>query len=158
MKTHLTRIRGHYLLKKFPGKGGWTYAEIPELTPDASNPFGWVTISGTIDAVTVRRHKLMPMGNGRLFLSLKSSLRKQLGKEAGDRIRVDLFVDATPVDTPREILDCLALEPVPVRKAYDALSESKRKHFLDWIYAARTEPTKARRIAKMIDQLLTAQS
>ena len=48
------------LLKKFPGKGGWTYAEVPEIAPDPSNPFGWVQVRGSIDHYAIGPYKLMP--------------------------------------------------------------------------------------------------
>ena len=60
-----------YLLKKFPGKGGWTYAEIPEVLQDKDNPFGWVKVSGNIDGYELKQYKLMPMGNGKLFYRLR---------------------------------------------------------------------------------------
>jgi len=42
-------VNNTYLLKKFPGKGGWTYASIPEVLQDKKVPFGWVKVCGTID-------------------------------------------------------------------------------------------------------------
>ena len=33
-------------LQKFAGKGGWTYARIPEIMPDKKTPFGWVKSKG----------------------------------------------------------------------------------------------------------------
>jgi hypothetical protein len=35
-----------YTLQRFQGKGGWTYAEIPEVAQDKSTPFGWVKVRG----------------------------------------------------------------------------------------------------------------
>jgi hypothetical protein len=29
-----------YLLEKFQGKGGWTYASIPDISQDKHSPFG----------------------------------------------------------------------------------------------------------------------
>ncbi len=33
-------VNKNYLLEKFPGKGGWTYALIPEILPDKHVHFG----------------------------------------------------------------------------------------------------------------------
>lgn len=66
---------GFYMLEKFPGKGGWTYAEIPELVQDKTKPFGWLTVKGTVDDYVLNQYKLMPMGNGKLFLPLKRAIR-----------------------------------------------------------------------------------
>lgn len=37
-------VNATYLLKKFPGKRGWTYAEIPEVLQNKNNLFGWVKV------------------------------------------------------------------------------------------------------------------
>jgi hypothetical protein len=66
------------VLQKFPGKGGWTYAEIPELLQNKNTAFGWVTVKGSIDSFEINQYKLMPMGNGKLFLPVKASIRKKI--------------------------------------------------------------------------------
>jgi len=66
METPLAKNR--YLLEKFPGKGGWTYAAIHGIPQDKKAPFGWVRVKGTIDGYVFRHYHLMPMGNGKLFL------------------------------------------------------------------------------------------
>lgn len=60
-----------YLLERTPGNGGWTYAPIPEVPQDKKAPFGWVKVKGSIDGVEIKKHHLMPMGNGELGLSVK---------------------------------------------------------------------------------------
>jgi hypothetical protein len=64
-----------YRLEKFPGKGGWTFARIPEILPDKKAHFGWVKVRGTIDGYEIRKYHLMPMGNGSLFLPVKAEIR-----------------------------------------------------------------------------------
>jgi len=137
------------LLEKFPGKGGWTFARIPEIKQDKSNPFGWVKVKGTIDGYEINQYKLMPMGNGQLFLPVKASIRKIIQKEAGDYIMVTLHPDNDPVITPDELLDCLTDEP----KAYQQFlrfSEGQQKEYIDWIYTEKKESTRIERMAKTI--------
>ena len=69
------------LLQKFPGKGGWTYAELPEFAQNPDNPFGWLTVSGSIDGFVLEKVKLMPMGDRKLFLPVKAEIRKKIKKE-----------------------------------------------------------------------------
>lgn len=71
-------VKAQYLLKKFPGKGGWTYIEIPEVKQNRSNPFGWVKVKGLIDNYELKQYKLMPTGNGKLFLPVKATIRKKI--------------------------------------------------------------------------------
>ncbi|MFK8005595.1 MAG: YdeI/OmpD-associated family protein [Saprospiraceae bacterium] len=153
MKKEKPLIDKEYLLQKFPGKGGWTYAAIPEILQNKEKSFGWVTVRGSIDAYKLKQYKLMPMGNGQLFLPVKAQIRKKIKKEAGDFVHVILYPDESPVETPQEILDCFEMEPKSSLKTYLNFSEGERKVYLDWIYSAKKEETKAERIAKMMERL-----
>lgn len=142
-----------YKLEKFPGKGGWTYAQVPEIPAHKHNHFGWVKVKGFIDDHEIRQYHLMPMGNGKLFLPVKASIRKKIKKEAGDWVRVILFADESSLEIPGELLDCLRDEP----KAHDLFfkfSEADQKAYTDWIYSAKKMETRAGRIAITIERLL----
>lgn len=141
-----------YLLEKYPGKGGWTFARIPEIKQDRHAHFGWVKIRGTIDGFEIRKYHLMPMGDGNLFLPVKAEIRKKIKKEAGDFVRVILFPDNEPLEIPEEMLLCLRDEPKAF-KFFKSLSESEQKFYIQWIYSAKREETKINRLAKSIDRL-----
>jgi hypothetical protein len=53
----------------------------------------------------------MPMGNGKLFLPVKASIRKKIKKQEGDWIKVILFPDNDPLPVPSELQECLIDEP-----------------------------------------------
>lgn len=146
-------VDGEYLLKKFPGKGGWTYAEIPEIAQNKENPFGWVTVSGRIDGFELKKYKLMPMGNGQLFLPVKAEIRKNIQKQAGDVVHVQLSVDESPQEIPDELLECFKLEDSRLLITFTGFSQSEQKAYLDWIYAAKSEEKKADRIVEMMRRL-----
>lgn len=135
-----------YLLEKFPGKGGWTFARIPEIKQDESKPFGWVTVKGSIDDVPFEKYKLMPMGNGQLFLPVNAALRKKIAKQAGDYITVSIYPDDGPLELPDDLATCLKDEPI-VFKNFIHFKESFQKEYLDWIKAAKKESTRIDRIA-----------
>lgn len=141
------------LLRKFPGKGGWTYAEVPEIAPDPANPFGWVQVRGSIDGFALSRYKLMPMGHGHLFLPVRAEIRKAIGKQAGDYVFVTLYPDASQAPVPEEIAACFKNEPPLVAETFASFSPGERKAYLDWIGQARTEQTRADRIARMMARL-----
>jgi hypothetical protein len=146
-------INGSYLLQKFPGKGGWTYAAIPEIVQDKCNPFGWVKVSGTIDGYVLKQYKLMPMGEGKLFLPVKAEIRKRIGKQAGDMVHIILYPDVTPLEIPEELIACFQTESFQIYDTFLSFTEGERKAYLDWIYDAKTEETKVERITKMMDRL-----
>lgn len=146
-------VDAKYLLQKYPGKGGWTYAAIPEIVQNKKNPFGWVKVRGFIENYELKQHKLMPMGNGQLMLSVKAAIRKKIHKEAGDYVHIILFPDESKLQIPAEIIACFEDEPKKTYAIFCSYTEGEQKAYLDWIYAAKTEETKANRILKMMDRL-----
>ena len=143
----------HYLLEKYPGKGGWTYALIPEIPQDKKSYFGWVKVRGTIDGYEIRKCNLMPNGKGNLFLSVRAEIRKAIKKQVGDTIHVVLYSDIEPLEVPQEFLECIS-EELKAYEVFKSLSESEQKLYIDWIYSAKTEETKANRIGDCIDRLI----
>ncbi len=153
MKEEKPLADGDYLLQKFPGKGGWTYTEIPEIKQNRKSPFGWVRVKGSIDGYPLSQYKLMPMGNGKLFLPVKAAIRKKIGKQEGDTVRVILYADDSPVEIPEELMLCFESEPGELFGTFTGLPEGERKSIIDWIYDAKTEATKTNRIVKLMDRL-----
>lgn len=153
MKTETPLVDSEYLLEKFPGKGGWTYAAIPEILQNKNNPFGWVKVRGFVDEFELKQYKLMPMGNGKLFLPVKAQIRKKIRKEAGDWVKVVLYSDESPLEIPEEIIACFKNEPQKIYETFLSFTEGEQKTYIDWIYEAKTEDTKADRIVKMMDRL-----
>lgn len=156
MNTDEQLVDKEYLLEKFPGKGGWTYARIPEIAPGKHTHFGWVRVRGSIDSYAISNYHLMPMGNGQLFLPVKAAIRKQIKKQAGDYVRVTLFADNLPTEIPEELRLCLADEPKALA-AFLSYADGEQKAFVEWIYNAKTEATRVERIAKTIGKLLKGQ-
>jgi hypothetical protein len=146
-------VNKKYLLEKFPGKGGWTFAKIPEILQDKKAHFGWVKVRGAIDGYEIRKYHLMPMGNGNLFLPVKAEIRKKIKKKEGDWVHVILYTDNEPLEVPDEMRMCLEDEP-KAHKFFKSLSESEQKFYIQWIYSAKKEETKIDRMAKAINRLL----
>ncbi len=146
-------VNKEYLLEKFPGKGGWTFAAIPEISQDKKAPFGWVKVRGSIDNYEFRNYKLMPMGNGKLFLPLKAAIRKKLEKQAGDYVKVILYKDEKPLEIPNELVLCLKDEPLAY-ETFFKLKEGEQKAFIDWIYSAKKDETKVERTATTINKVI----
>lgn len=147
------QINKEYRLQKFEGKGGWTYALIPEIPQSKKNPFGWVTVSGFINDFELKHYKLMPFGNGLLFMPVKASIRKIIGKQAEDIVHIKLSVDDSPVEIPEEIIACFKNEPPEVYNSFLDFTVGEQKAYIDWIYEAKKEETKVKRIVKMLEQV-----
>lgn len=142
-----------FLIEKFPGKGGWTYISIPQIPASKNSPFGWVRISGYIDNYEIKQFKLMPMGNGKLFLPLKVSIRKTIKKEQGDTVRVKVYIDETPTELTEELLECFANEDHRLLEMFKKLPSFEQKAIIQNIYDAKNEDDKAYRISKLFKSL-----
>lgn len=142
-----------YKLEKYPGKGGWTFARIPEILQDKTKPFGWVKVSGNIDGYVITQCHLMPMGNNELFLPVRAEIRKKIGKQEGDMVHIQLYPDDAPLEIPGELQLCLEDEPMALQ-FFNKLTDSERRYYVDWIYGAKKEETKIDRMAKAINRLM----
>lgn len=140
-----------YLLEKFPGKSGWTYAEIPDIQI-GNRAFGMLKVKGSIDGFEVASSHLMPLGNGNLMIPIKTEIRKKIKKEAGDWVHIILYSNDQPLVTPEDFLLCLHDEPEALR-FYQSLSEIEQQDYIKWIFSAKAEQTKVERIAKTLDRL-----
>ena len=153
MKQKQLLTEGNYLLEKFSGKGGWTYALIPEVPQKKTIPFGWRRVSANIDGLDMGRTKLMPNGNGQLFLPVKAAIRKKIKKEAGDTAHIILHSTEIEGEIPQEIIDCLIDAGQLKLEAFQQLSVSQQKTWLEKIYDAQDENTKAQYIIELIEHL-----
>lgn len=141
-----------YQLQKFPGKGGWTFAAIPEVAQNKNSSFGWVKVNGSIDGYELKNYNLAPMGNGQMFLPVKKEIRKHIKKEAGDWVHVILFAQTNEYSVPDEFMLCLEDEPV-ARQYFQSLSAEEKDKYIQWIFAAKTDELRVERIVQSIHRL-----
>jgi Domain of unknown function (DUF1905)/Bacteriocin-protection, YdeI or OmpD-Associated len=145
-------IDQQYLMKKMQIKGGWTYVELPEIPAHLKQPFGWVSVKGTIDNYEFKQFKLWSMRTGNMFMPIKSEIRKKIKKEEGDWVHIILYHDDSPLIIPDEFLVCL-LESPKAHSVFQSFSETSQKHYVDWIYESKSLETRVNRIAKAIEKL-----
>lgn len=144
--------------KQYAEKTGWTYIEVPaalagQLVPGNKKGF---RVKGFLDEHPFGGISLLPMGGGNFILTLNASIRKAIRKTAGAQLKVRLEVDLEPILPPKELLECLADEPIAMER-FQQLPKSHQNYFTQWINTAKTEPTKAKRIAASINTLAKGQ-
>ncbi|RPD41709.1 YdeI/OmpD-associated family protein [Chitinophaga barathri] len=140
-----------YLLERFPGKGGWTYARIPEI-PHGKVLFGLFRVKGTIDGYEISKAHLMPLGGGELFLPVKAEIRKKIWKKAGEKVHIILYHDNDPLLIPAEMKECLEYDP-EAQTFFSSLSETEQGYYVTWVYGAKREETRVSRLAKAMLRL-----
>ena len=147
-------INPRLLLERFPGKGGWTYARLPDIETGKKNHFGWQKVRGFIDGYEVKQFHLMPLGEGKLMIAVKAEIRKAINKSAGDWVDVILYSLQAPLPVPEDFQLCLQDEPLALNN-FQKFSEVERKEWLDWIYAVRSEEVIIERMANAINKLVS---
>ena len=145
------------LIKRFDKQGektGWTYIDVPEKAASELNP-GVKTsfrVKGRLDNFSIEKIALLPMGDGAFLISLNAVVRKGIKKQKGAKLEVWLELDATPIAIDVDFMDCLRDEP-KARQTFEALAKGHQNYFSKWIESAKTEPTKAKRIAMAVNAL-----
>ena len=133
-------------------KTGWTYIFIPQvianqIKADCRKSF---RVKGNLDQVAVEGLALVPMGEGDFILALKSSLRKQLKKNEGAMLQVQLEEDlGFKIVMPLEMEMCLEEEP-HLMKNFLSMPKSHQNYYITWYNSAKTEPTKIKRLTMLI--------
>jgi len=145
-------VNQKYLLKKFSGKGAWTFAVIPEISKDEHAWFGWVKVKGSIDGYEIKNYHLMSMSNGMMFLPVKAEIRKKIGKNEGDWVHIILYSDQLPHVNHNDFMTCLQDEPVAYKNFIKKQAE-EQKTIIDWIYSAKNDELKVERIAETLNKL-----
>jgi hypothetical protein len=140
------------LLEKFPGKGGWTYATLPERALGPKKHFGWQKANVFIDDYEIEQCSLMPMGKGRLFIAVKAEIRKVIKKQAGDFVHIKLYASQQSLPVQEDFMLCLHDEP-EAEKRFLKLSDTEQQQILDWIYEIQTEKIIVDRMASVINKL-----
>jgi bacteriocin resistance YdeI/OmpD-like protein/uncharacterized protein DUF1905 len=99
------------------------------------------------------RNTIATMG-GKFMIAVSAEVRKLSGVKGGDTLEVTLELDAEPrtVSLPADLEK--ELDKNPKAKAfYETLSYSNRQRYVLPIGQAKSEETRMRRIAKMINDL-----
>jgi len=132
-------------------KTGWTYILIPAQIAEQLKPGNKKTfrVKGKLDNFSIKGVALLPMGEGDFIMAINAAMRKRIKKQKGATLQVRLQEDKEEIKPPAALMDCLADEPEALVK-FQRLSKGHQNYFSKWIESAKTEHTKAKRIAHTI--------
>ena len=145
------------IIQKFDKQGdktGWTYIVMPveiaqQLKPNNKKAF---RVKGMLDECKIAGVSTLPMGEGNFMIALNAAMRNNIKKLTGAVLKVSLTLDTNEPQPPAELLECLADEPNAAAQ-FQSLTKSHRNYFINYIATAKTDQTKARRIAQTINAL-----
>ncbi len=155
-------IQFKVIIEKFGQQGektGWTYFAIPAAIANKLNK-GIKTsyrVKGFLDEIPINGVAILPMGEGEFIMPLNADLRKKIGKKKNDELLVKLSVDKTGYQLNDDMMACLQDE----KEAFDRFTAMPRSHqhyYSKWVDSAKTETTKAKRIAKVIQSMILKQT
>jgi hypothetical protein len=114
---------------------------------------GQVKVRAIFDETVEYRGSLAKMGLECHCLGLTQKIRKQLGKQAGDVIRVSLHADLEPreIAVPEDLQ--LALVQNNVESRFLSLSYTNRKRIVTAIESAKKAETRASRLEAALGEL-----
>lgn len=150
-------VRFKATIQKFQKQGektGWTYISIPHKIAEQINPGVKKSyrVKGRLDAYVFDGISLLPMGEGDFIIPLKADIRKKLGKRAGETLMAELELQQKAYEIDADFMACLEDEPAALR-FFETLPKGHRNYFSKWIESAKTEPTRAKRIALAVNAL-----
>lgn len=125
-----------------------------EIPPEVVSALGTKRppVRVTINGYTYR-NTIAVMG-GKYMVGVSAEHRAGAGVAGGDTIDVDIELDDQPrvVEVPADLAKALAKNKA-ARAAFDKLSYSLKRAHVQSVEGAKTDETRGRRIAKVIDTL-----
>ena len=145
------------IIQQFAAQGektGWSYIKVPatlaaKLKPGNKKSF---RVKGSLDDHAIKGMALLPMGEGDFIMALNATIRKAIRKNKGASVKVRLEPDNTKPSPPRDLVECLKDEPKALEH-FNSLAQGHRNYYGNWIRAAKTDTTRAKRIAQSVNAL-----
>lgn len=144
-------------IEKFGKKGektGWTYITIPDKIAQKIHPGNKKSfrVKGQLDHFAIKGVSLLPMGDGDFIIPVNAIMRKGIKKTKGEKLIVQIELDHDEPKVSTDLMDCLKEEKTAM-VYFNSLPKSHQNYFSKWIESAKTDATKAKRIAQSINGL-----
>jgi hypothetical protein len=104
------------------------------------------------------RGSLANMGSGHC-LGIRKDVRAAIGKDVGDKVRIEVALDTAPreVVVPPELKAALDGAPDAAGR-YEALSYTHRREYAEWVAGGKKDETRVRRAKKAVDMIRAGRS
>ena len=113
-------------------------------------------------AITIRGHtwRTTPgVYDGVGHVVVNRNVKAATGIDAGDRVRVEMALDTAPrtVRVPTDLLKALAGER-EAKAAFEKMSLTHRREYVEWIEEAKRPETRARRVTSTVERVRQGKS
>ncbi|MDN5200650.1 YdeI/OmpD-associated family protein [Fulvivirgaceae bacterium BMA10] len=126
---------------------------IPFDVQDVYGTKGQVKVKATFDGYEYRG-VIANMGTGSHIIILTKAVRKAIGKDHGDQIKVTLLKDTEErVITIPDYFQKLLDQDQKIKSFFNSLSYTNRKEYINWMEGAKKQETKDRRIWQSLEKL-----
>jgi uncharacterized protein YdeI (YjbR/CyaY-like superfamily) len=89
--------------------------------------------------------------DGKSLVVVNRAVKAATGVDAGDRVRVRMELDTEPrtVRVPEDLAAALAADHA-AKKAFESMSFTHRREYVEWVEEAKRAETRKRRIAATV--------
>jgi len=133
------------------GEGRLPLVEVPF---DVKEAYGTARpkVKATVNGVTLRT--TVSVYGGRFYVGFRKEIQEAAGIRIGDRIRVRIEPDVEPreVEVPEDLARALG-EDRAASQAFEGLSYTHRKEYVQWVVEAKRPDTRRRRVERTIEML-----
>ncbi len=128
------------------------YFLVPFNVPEIYGTKAQVKVRGTIDGYPYRG-SIANMGEGHCMV-VKKEIREAIGKAGGDTVKVVMEIDTEPrvVAVPEDFQQALETNS-KAKEAFEKLSYTHKKEYVDWIEGAKRQETRENRIKQAVERL-----
>jgi len=134
------------------GSGG-AYVLFPYDVVETFGSKGRIPVRALIEGETYRG-SLVKYGHPQHMFPVLKAIREKIDKRIGDTIEIILEADSDEreIETPADLQK--ALKANKLDKAFDKLSYSHRKEYVQWIEGAKKPETRDNRISKTVEIIM----
>jgi hypothetical protein len=132
--------------------GGGAVFDLPALEAATLGERKRPPVTVTIGDYTFRT--TVAVYGGQPMIGVNKGHRAAAGIDIGDSFDVVVALDEEPrvVDLPADLAQALATDDA-ARAAFDKLSYTHRREYVEWIAEAKRPATRARRVAETVDRV-----
>jgi hypothetical protein len=135
------------------GRGGGAFVVLPGDVLEALGTGSRFRVTGTLNGVSFHS-STMGMGGGRVCLGVHKATREAAEVEIGDTVNLEVEPDTRPreVVVPDDLAAALSRDD-SIQAAFERLSFTHRREYVEWVTGAKRDETRARRIEKTVERL-----